>query len=117
MTNFKNSKFAQTSTSFFPKKSFNKIVNQTLLNNTNFADTLKLNDGDSGRMEQINQYIKKSMKFYKKNMDDLTRDVSRNKFDNVTFKTIKNERKFDDKELENYIRHFDKVDIDPKFLI
>ncbi len=117
MNDFKDSKFGQTSTMFFPKRSFNKGVNMNLLNNMNFAENMKINENDNAKIEQINQYIKKSMRFYNKNLDDLTRENTTNKFDNITFKTVKRKNKFNENEIENFIRNFDNVEIDTKYLI
>jgi hypothetical protein len=102
---------------FFPKKSFNKGVNMTLLNNMNFAENMKINENDNAKIEQINQYIKKSMRFYNKSIDDLTRESSYNKFDNITFKAIRKDKKFGDHEIENFIKNFEKVEIDTKYLL
>lgn len=92
MNNFSEGKFSQSSTSFWPKKSFNKIINLNLLN----ATKLLQNNTENSEM---NDYIKKSMKFYSKltfniilsdkNFDDLMKESMLTKFDSVTFKTIK----------------------------
>jgi len=116
MNGYKDSKFAQTTTMFFPKRSFNKGINMGLLNNINFAENMKLNENDNAKIEQINQYIKKSMRFYNKNLDDIAREGAINKFDSITFKTIKKPSKFTELDFENFIRNFDKVEINDKYL-
>ncbi len=65
MNNFSEGKFSSSSTSFWPKKSFNKIVNLNLLNSTKFKETVGYNKADKTEYE-MNDYIQKSMKFYSK---------------------------------------------------
>jgi len=117
MNEFKDSKFAQSTTMFFPKRSYNKGVYMNLLNNIEFADNMKINENDTCKMEQINQYIKKSMRFYNKNVDDITRENAITKFDNITFKAIRKPNIFKENEIENFIKNFDKVDIISNILI
>lgn len=67
MNNFSEGKFSQSGTSFWPKKSFNKIVNLNLLNSVKFLENAEaMNAGENGQMNEINNYIQKSMKFYSK---------------------------------------------------
>lgn len=103
MNNFADGKFSSSMTSFWPKKSFNKIINLNLLNSTKFKENVGLKNGEEpSEANEINEYILKSMKFYSnhhsiillftpidKNYDDLMKESLLNKFDNVTFKTIK----------------------------
>jgi len=92
MNNFKDSKFSQTTSSFFPKPSYNKAINMNLLANKTFGETLKIYDGNNANVEKINRYIKKSLNIYNRNIDDVTKNNLKNRFDNVTFKTIKHIR-------------------------
>ena len=101
MNNFAEGKFISNYTSFWPKKSFNKIVNLNLLNSKTFMSHM-INDSES------EHYLKKSLKFYRKNYKELIREGLLNKFDNVTFKSIKpkiskelNIEKFLEKYFEN----------------
>jgi len=67
MNNFGQGKFAQTQTSFWPKKSYNKIVNLNLLSSKKFVENVGLNqENDKAKINQVNDYIQKSMKFYSK---------------------------------------------------
>jgi hypothetical protein len=68
MNNYADGNFYYSSNSFWPKKSFNKIVNLNLMNSTGFRETFKKDDdGENTEMKEINQFIHKSMKFYSKN--------------------------------------------------
>lgn len=100
MNNFAEGKFLSSYTSFWPKKSFNKIVNLNLLKSDAFLAYLLSNKEDS---KNANNYIAKSMKFYHKNYEDLIKEGILSKFDNVTFKTIKPEIKNDYKNLDKFL--------------
>ena len=67
MNNFSEAKFAQTQTCFWPKKSFNKIVNLNLLSSKKFVENVGLNqETNKAKLNEVNGYIEKSMKFYSK---------------------------------------------------
>jgi len=68
MNHFAEGNFSQSQSSFFPKKSFNKIVNLNLLNSKEFVENYVKNQDDGGddQQKQLNNFIKKSMKFYSK---------------------------------------------------
>jgi hypothetical protein len=68
MNNYSEGKFSSSSTSFWPKKSFNKIVNLNLLNSKKFKENVGI-DTDEQQFKSNNEftdYIHKSMKFYSK---------------------------------------------------
>lgn len=69
MNHFAEGNFSQSQSSFFPKKSFNKIVNLNLLNSKEFVENFAKNQEDSSdnNQRELNDFIKKSMKFYSKN--------------------------------------------------
>jgi hypothetical protein len=108
MNNFSDGDFANTKSSFFPKKSYNKIINMNLINSKEFMrHNMKtdINEKDDNQNNKINEFIKRSMKFYSKliikliyyyiflildkDFDELLEENLLGKFDNVTFKTIK----------------------------
>jgi DNA-binding transcriptional regulator GbsR (MarR family) len=69
MNHFAEGNFSQSQSTFFPKKSFNKIVNLNLLNSKEFVENYVKNqddEGDDQQQKQLNDFIKKSMKFYSK---------------------------------------------------
>jgi hypothetical protein len=66
MNNFSEGKFSISQT-FWPKKSYNKIINLNLLNSTKFKENVGLNvDYDKNKSNEINDYIQRSMRFYSK---------------------------------------------------
>ena len=82
MNNYAEGKFISNYTSFWPKKSFNRIVNLNLLNSRAFLVHMLTKEGGE-------HYLKKSIKFYQKNFKELMKEGLLSKFDNVTFKSIK----------------------------
>ncbi len=67
MNKFSDGKFAQTQTTFWPKKSYNKIVNLNLLSSRKFVENVGLNqENNASKINEVNDYIQKSMKFYSK---------------------------------------------------
>ena len=103
MNYFAEGKFLSSYTSFWPKKSFNKIVNLNLLRSDTFLTHLLNNCED---MKSSNNYVVKSMKFYHKNYEDLIKEGMLAKFDNVTLKTIKPEIKAEFKNMDKFLEKF-----------
>ena len=87
LNNYKNRDFSKIHSSFFPKKSFNKIVNLNLLRSKKFLNSIM---GQKKRLF-YSQFkgLGNSLKFYNKNYEEIIRDNFLEKFDNITLKTIK----------------------------
>lgn len=86
MNNYANGKQRSKYDSFFPKKSYNKIINMHLVTSEKFFDG-ELNAGNIlGR--KLNKPISKVINYYRKNLDDNNTHEAINKFDSVTFKSI-----------------------------
>ena len=100
MNNFANGKFLTNYTSFWPKKSFNKIINLNLLRSGTFLAYLLNKNAD---IEYSNNYVAKSMKFYHKNYENLLKEGMLSRFDNVTLKTIKSDIKEDFKNMDKVL--------------
>jgi hypothetical protein len=85
MNNFAETDSKIDISTFCPKKSFNKIINYSLLKNE------KINGNLEKLMKKLssNQKIKNLMEFYTKNLDDDKIQFTGNKFDSVTLKSIK----------------------------
>ena len=88
LNNYKNRGFAKMNSSFFPKKSFNKIINLNLLKSKKF-----LNNVIGNQNNLIRQFkgLGTSLKFYNTNYEDIMRENFLERFDNVTYKSIKRE--------------------------
>ena len=106
MNNYSEGKFRTNYTSFWPKKSFNKIVNLNLMNSEQFVENAL---GNKKEIESNNNYIAKSMKFYNKNYEDLMKESLLSRFDNVTFKTIKKENVIDQRDVEKFLKNIDNT--------
>ena len=104
INNYPNSKFMSATTSFWPKRSYNTIINLNLLNSDKF---IKDTDEANNAKREI---IKNSLK--KKNYDQLIKEGALNKFDNITYKTNKYENKYNEKEIEKFLVNFDNINLE-----
>ena len=100
MNNFSNGRFSNVHSSFFPKKSFNQLINLNLLNSQKFLENII---GNKKKFIKKHYEIGKAMKFYNKNYEELLKDELLSRFDNVTYKTIKKNNSVDMKEMENFL--------------
>ena len=89
MNGYSNVGFKTYTSSFYPKKSFNKIINYNLLNSDKFVDSNL--DGLLEKMSN-NKHIKKLIKYYVRDTED-SFEKNNEKFDAITFRTIHNKRK------------------------
>lgn len=111
MNHFADGAFMTGYSSFINKKSFNKMINLSLLNNdtsgTNLLDTKTDNKG-------LSQYLSKSIKFYSKNYDELISENQISNFDKITLKGFKKNEmnSLPEKELEKFMINFEKIDQD-----
>ena len=101
LNNYKNRGFAKIHSSFFPKKSFNKIVNLNLLKSKKFLNNVI---GEKKTFYRQFRGLGNSLKFYNKNYEEIIRDNLLEKFDNVTYKTIEKEHNKKIIELVNQIK-------------
>ena len=104
--NYPNAKFMSATTSFWPKRSYNRIINLNLLNGQIFKNKKEKDE----TIEKQKNMVISSTKFYHQNFDDLLKEGYLNKFDNVTYKTIKHEHKIDPGDMEKFLLNFDNVD-------
>ena len=112
MNNFSEGKFLSNYTSFWPKKSYNKIINLNLLNSDTFISNFV---NDKKKIKNSSNYIAKSIRFYNKNYKDLMKEGLLTKFDNITLKTIRPNNKIDSKELEKFLKSYENEKRDDLF--
>ena len=86
LNNYKNRGFATMNTSFWPKKSFNKIINLNLLKSKKFLNNVI---GNQDNLLKQFKGLGTTLKFYNKNYEDIMRENFLERFDNVTYKSIK----------------------------
>ena len=93
MNNYKNRDFGNLRTSFFPKKSFNKVINLNLMKSKKFFGNIIF--GESRRkFGKRNPLMAKIIRFYNRNYEAIINEKNLDKFDNVTYKGYSNiERK------------------------
>jgi hypothetical protein len=89
MNGYANVGFKTYTSSFYPKSSFNKVINYKLLNSDKFVDSNL--DGLLDKMKD-NPHMRKLIEFYSSNAEDNFENNNSN-FDAITFKTIHPEKK------------------------
>lgn len=80
---YSNRGLSSSKSSFFPKKSFNNIINLNLINSSIFRNNIK-NDEVKEKIE----LIKNEINFNHKGYEELIKEGALKRFDGVTFKTI-----------------------------
>ena len=104
MNNFSEGKFRSNYTSFWPKTSFNKIINLNIINSETFLSNLV---GGGKNLKLMGHNVQKSLKFYNRNFKELMKEGMLTKFDNITFKTIRPNNKIESKELEKFLKNYE----------
>jgi hypothetical protein len=66
MNNYSDGEFANTKSSFFPKKSYNKIINMNLINSKAFMryNINEIDKEEENKKNLMSDFIKRSMRFY-----------------------------------------------------
>ena len=89
LNNYKNRDFTSFTSSFWPKISFNKVINLNLLKSKKFLDNIIF---DENKNEIKNKIFGKALKFYNKNYEEILKEEGLPKFDNVTYKSYDKKR-------------------------
>ena len=123
MNNFAKGQFIKDYSSFIQKKSFNQMINMSLLNKSNIYnehEILKefINDNNnntnnvSNEMKDIQKHFAKSIEFYNKNYDELLNEYQFRKFDNITYKTERRNNRYmlSEQDLKRFVIDFGEVD-------
>ena len=84
LNNYKNRDYTSFTSSFWPKISFNKVINLNLLKSKKFLDNIIF---EENKNEIKNKIFGKALKFYNKNYEEILKEEGLPKFDNVTFKS------------------------------
>ena len=83
LNEYSTQKFRKTITSFFPKKSFNNIVNMNMMTGNVFEDGYKDDDINFKKEE-----IKQRMKIKNRNLGKLIKEGELKRFDNFSYRTF-----------------------------
>ena len=88
LNEYSEQKLGKTMTSFFPKKSFNNIVNMNFMTGKIFNEDYKIEDLDNKKNE-----VKNRMKIKNKNLGKMIKEGALKRFDNFSLRTFhKNKR-------------------------
>ena len=91
MNNYKNRDFGTMRTSFFPKQSFNKMINLNLLRSKKFFGNIIFGEKRK-KFKKNNPLLAKVIRFYRNNFENVILERNLKKFDNVTYKGIDNNK-------------------------
>jgi len=91
MNNYKNRDFGTMRTSFFPKQSFNKMINLNLLRSKKFFGNIIFGEKRK-KFKKNNPLLAKVIRFYRNNFENVILERNLKKFDNVTYKGIENNK-------------------------
>ena len=90
MNNYKNRGFSSLKSSFFPKQSYNKIINMSLLKSKIYLENIF---GEyEKKLKRKNKMLDKVVRICKQNYKHLIKERELNKFDHVTMKGNENEK-------------------------
>ena len=98
LNRYSKGKLGKVESSFFPKRSFNNIVNIQIIAGKNFQNEFNIDDINHKKDE-----IKNNIKSKSKNIGKLIKEGALTKFDNITFKTIHKTTKFLNSDLNKYL--------------
>ena len=93
MNNYANGRFFDNSSCFNNKKSFNKFVNLSLINDNSKEINIIENDE---KFKKLKKYFNKSNEFYFNDYDELKNENDIKKFDKITFKTYNIKKTMED---------------------
>ena len=85
MNNYRNRGFSDFKTSFFPKQSFNNVVNLNLLKSQKFFGNIIFREAKK-KFKKSNPLLHKIIRFYNRNFQSIMNEKNFRKFDGVTFK-------------------------------
>lgn len=98
LNDFANGKLGKVDSSFFPKQSFNNMVNIKIIAGKTFENDCFIDD-----INHKKDVIKSKMKFKHKSLGRLIKEGALKKFDNITFKTFYKPKKNVNIELNSFL--------------
>ena len=84
LNNYSNRGYSAAVTTFFPKKSYNNIVNYSVINSKKYMEDKKDDD-----VEKKIEFLKKQVNYEQEKCEQLIKEGTINKFDKITFRTNK----------------------------
>ena len=98
LNGYSTGKLGKVESSFFPKQSFNNMVNIKIMGSKTFEEDCFIDD-----INHKKDIIKNTIKFKHKSLGKLIKEGALTKFDNVTYKTFHKTKNFLTKELDKYL--------------
>ena len=92
MNNYSNRGFSDVRTSFYPKQSFNNVINLNLLKSKKLMENTVFGNAKK-KFKKSNPLLNKIIRFYKRNFETIMADKNLKKFDNITYKGIEDYNK------------------------
>lgn len=92
MNNYSNRGFSDVRTSFYPKQSFNNVINLNLLKSKKLMENTVFGNAKK-KFKKSNPLLNKIIRFYKRNFETIMADKNLKKFDNITYKGIEDYKK------------------------
>ena len=98
LNGYSKGKLGKVESSFFPKDSYNNIVNIQIMAGKDFQEDIKIDD-----INRKKDRIKDRMNFKYKSLGKLIKEGALTKFDNITFKSIYKTKRFYNSDLNKYL--------------
>lgn len=98
LNGYSQGKLPKAESSFFPKQSFNNIVNIQIMAGKAFEDNNNIDDINNKK-----DAIKTKIKFKYKSLGKLIKEGALTKFDNITYKTIHKTKNYLNSDLSKYL--------------
>ena len=95
---YSKQRLGNTDSSFFPKTSFNNLVNIKMMASNNFEEDYGIDE-----IRKKKEEMKTKMKFEHKSLEKMVKEGGLKKFDNITLKTIYKTKNYLNKDLDRYL--------------
>jgi hypothetical protein len=95
---YSKQRLGNTDSSFFPKTSYNNLVNMKMMVSNNFEEDYGIDE-----LRKKKEEMKAKMKFGYKSLEKMVKEGGLKKFDNITLKTIYKTKNYLNKDLDRYL--------------
>ena len=95
---YSKQRLGNTESSFFPKTSYNNLVNMKMMASNNFDEDYGIDE-----IRKKKEEMKTKMKFRHKSLEKMVKEGGLKKFDNITLKTIYKTKNYLNKDLDRYL--------------
>ena len=95
---YSKQRLGNTDSSFFPKTSYNNLVNIKMMASNNFEEDYGIDE-----IRKKKEEMKSKLKFGHKSLEKMVKEGGLKKFDNITLKTIYKTKNYLNKDLDRYL--------------